>query len=347
MNSETLIRNANEIKHTPIIFVLGAPRSGTTLLQSSLNAHPGIVAPPESYFILFLYSRFGKIRRFDADSITKFVEALFSEHIFAKLWGLDKIQIEKNLQAIGKNADFATLCKMVFYQVANNKEKLSLISDKNPKHSLFAKKLLKIYPEARFIHIIRDPRDNVNSNMHSLRKKNPIFLAQQWLGFNTHIEDIKRKYPGKFFTIIYENMVVEPESTFVSLCGFLGVPYNDSMLKHQFPERLQTYEDRKFYEMFKTAHQSMLKPINTSNLGKWKEGMNGREKTITEIFTATFAKKHYGYDIELNKANAQKISSWKLFKGRIIYRTWEIFTQSRFKVYAINRTYYKKNKNAW
>jgi len=347
MNSEALLWNANEIRHTPITFVLGAPRSGTTLLQSSLNAHPNIVAPPESYFILFLYSRFGKIRRFDAHSISKFVEALFSEHIFTKLWGLDKIQVERNLQATGKNADFATLCKMVFCQTADDKEKISLISDKNPKHSLFAKKLLKIYPEAKFIHIIRDPRDNVNSNLHSLRKKNPLFLAQQWLGFNTHIENIKRKYSDKFFTIIYENMVVEPESTFMSLCSFLGVPYNNSMLKHQFPERLQTYENRKFYEIFKTAHQSMLKPINTSNMGKWKDGMSERERTITEIFTATFAKSYYGYDIELNKTNAQKISSWKLLKSRVIYRVWEVFTKLRYEIYKINKVYYKKSKNAW
>jgi len=344
MDSEALKTEIDEVQKTPIVFILGCPRSGTTLLQSSLNAHPNIIAPPESQFINLFYPRFGKIKHMNADSISEFVNTLFCEPLFSNLWLLNKAQIEEKLASVAEYLDYPLLCKMLFYQMRENKEKVLLICDKNPRYSLFAKKLLKIFPEARFIHIIRDPRDNVNSNIKRLNKKNTFFLARQWLGFNICIENMKRRFPNKFFTIIYEDMVRNPENTFIPLCEYLAVPYNDAMLNHQFPERLQMYEGQKAYKRAKTAHQNLLQPINTSNIGKWKNEMSEPDRTITEIITAKFANKYYRYNIEPYQKNSPKISPVRLFKSWIQYTLWQFFTRMRFKNYAFNKWYYINKK---
>lgn len=344
MDSPLLLKEIDEIKKTAIVFVLGCPRSGTTLLQSSLNAHPNIIAPPESQFINLFYPRFGKIKRMNAGSISEFVNTLFSEPLFSNLWLLNKKQVTDKLSAIAEYLDYPLLCKTIYYQMREGDKKVLLISDKNPRYSLFVKRLLKIFPEAKFIHIIRDPRDNVNSNIKRLYKKNTFFLARQWLGFNTCIENMKRRIPDRFFTIIYEDMVKNPGNTFIPLCEYLAVPYSDSMLNHQFPERLQSYEGQKAYKRAKEAHQNLLQPINTSNIGKWKNEMSEYDRAITELITAKFASKYYGYSMETDKQNTSKISSFKLFKSRLQYLLWQFFTRARFNNYVFNKWYYLNKK---
>jgi len=344
MDSELLMKEISKIKNAPIIFILGCHRSGTTLLQSSLDAHPNIIAPPESQFINMLYSHFGKIKHWNSDNVIEFVNTLFEEGFFSNLWLLDKEQIIKKLESIVEYINYALLCKWIFYQMRKEKQEVLLLSDKNPIYCLFGERLLEIFPEARFIHIVRDPRDNVNSNIKRRNKKNTFFLARQWLGYNICIEKLKEKVPDKFFTIIYEEMVQNAENTFKPLCEFLKVPYNSSMLNHQFAASLPQYEDSKFYGRIIREHQNLLKPINTSNIGKWKTEMSGYDRTITEVITADFAKKHYGYDMEAGKINKSKISSVKLFKSRMQYIAWFLFTRFRNKNYTINKWYYSNKK---
>lgn len=346
MESEVLMKEINEIKNTPIIFILGYHRSGTTLLQSSLDAHPDIIAPPESQFIYMLYPYFGKITRWTAEHVREFVEALFQEGFFANLWLLDKEQIIKELTSVIEYINYPLLCKMIFYQMRKDKQKVLLLSDKNPIYCLFGRELLNIFPEARFIHIIRNPRDNVNSNIKRRNKKNTFFIARQWLGYNSSVEKMKRKIPDKFFTIIYEEMVQNAESTFTSLCNFLKLPYNKSMLSHQFTASLPLYETSKYYERIVREHQNLLKPINTSNIGKWEKEMSEYDRTITEIITANFAKKCYGYDISKNEINRSKVSYFKIFGSRIQYIFWLFFTKMRYKNYTFNKWYYSNKRKS-
>jgi Sulfotransferase family len=333
----------NELRSTPIIFIVGAGRSGTTLLQSLMDSHPNIVATQECLFIIALYPSFGKIRNWEKKDILKFIDALALLRIFI-LWPLDREVLTAELLAALEFADYPLLCKIVYYQMRKDKERISVLIDKNPLHSIFLKKVRTIFPEAKFIHLIREPRDNVNSNIMRFGSKNTFFLARKWIGFNARIESMKRKIPDRFFTVLYEDMVVNTENVFRALCEYLGVDYSDSMRSHKFPERLQGYEGAKFYERAKKIHQSLLEPINAANIGKWKYEMSEYDRIITEIIAANFAKKYYNYDMEAIKSSTFKISSISLFKSRIQYTLWELFTYLRFTNLAFNVYYRKKKK---
>jgi len=334
---------SNEQRDTPIVFIVGCGRSGTTLLQSLMNSHPNIVATHECMFVLTLYPAFGRIRNWGKKDILRFVEALDLMKIFS-LWSLDKKALIAELLTASEFADYPLLCKMVYYKMRKDKKKILALIDKNPLHSIFIKKILAIFPEARFIHLVRDPRDTVNSNIKRFNKKNTFFLARKWVGFNGKIEHMKFQIPDKVFTILYEDMIINTENVFRQLCNYLEVDYNTAIMNHDFRERLQRYEGLKFYERAKMIHQNLLEPINAANIGKWKNEMSEFDRTVTEIITRKFARKYYGYDIKMVKSSMVKISLLAILKSNIQYTLWEFFTKLRFSNLKFN-IYYRKKRN--
>jgi len=336
------------IKHTPeeiqkanMLFILATGRSGTTLLQESLQAHPNIVAPYECDFVLYLYPKFGYIKKWTEKDIHQFADALFSLPAIPVLWQLNKENVTRELLSILPYATYQMVCKTVFFQMAGDKEKVLLISDKFPPYTLLVKNLLKIFPDAKFIHLVRDPRDVVNSMSKRLGRKNIYFNCWKWLKYNKLVEDIKHNMPTIFFSTTYENMVQHPEETYKALCSFLQIPYHDSMLHHHFKDTLKKYENEDFYEKIKGVHSNLVKPINTTNIRKWEKEISKEDLAITEKITGEYAKKQYGYD--MNIAGGNKVSAIKVLRNKILYTAWAAYVRLRYNNYALN-TWYKKKR---
>ncbi len=332
---------SSEIEKLPMLFILGSSRSGTTLMQEMLDSHPQIVGPPESDFILFLYPKFGGIKRWTEKTVHDFVEDLFSLPRISKIWLLNKANLFEELIRLREGLNYQLACKIVFLQKKNNKENILLISDKDPRNSYFANKLLGIFPEARFIHIIRDPRDVINGHIKRLKKKNTFFISRQWVGLNQAIEKVKEQFPQQFITVIYEKMVTNPNDTFKLLCEFLNVPYDNSIMKNKFAENVENLKEEAIFERYKEIHESLLKPINASNIGKWKTELDEYDLAVTENITGKYAKEKYGYLLGESKPN-KHISAYRLFKTKVVYALWEGFTKARYNWYKFN-SYYRKN----
>lgn len=323
-----------------MLFILGKGRSGTSLLQNMLNAHPAIVGPPESKFALIFYPKFGHIKKWTEKDVLRFVECLYSEALFAGVWNVDRKELTEKLLAIMNEADYGLICKTVYYMMRKGKENVQYISDKNPQYILFIDTILKIFPDARFVHIVREPRDNIYSHLISFNEKNTIFRANQWVAFNSIIEEVKKKLQGRFFSVKYEDFVNETEKTMRAVCEFLNVPFISEITQNKPPEVLeQSLLKGELMEQARVIHKELLKPVNTSNIGKWKQGMNEFDRTATEIITADCARKTYGYDINAKREGSAKISGFRLMRGRWLYYTWQAFTRWRFKNYTINLMY--------
>ncbi len=341
-----------DVEKVPLIFIVGHGRSGTTLLQSLLNGHPNIVAPIEYEFIAYFYPRFGKVKHFKKNDINEFIDALFFDAKFS-MWLMDREQLTKKLLTLGNNVDYQALCKILISLTGEKKEEIKLLSDKNPINSLFVKKLMKIFPDAKFVHMIRDPRDSVNGHIRRLPQKNPFFLARRWKRYNAIIETYKQKSPNKFFTIKYENMVKDFDKTMVSLSSFLNIPYHDFKKKAVVPEEFNLLEKNKILEALpheqkkavtgklKSFHESLSSPINTDSIYRWKKEMSPYNITATEIITGESAKK-YGYEIGAGKKYDIHISKLLLLKSRIIFLGWELYTRWRYNNYKYNTRYRTK-----
>lgn len=324
-----------------MVFIVGFGRSGTSLLQELMNAHPHIIGPPEYSFIIYLYPRFGNKKNWSKQDVLDFADALYYRPVFS-LWNINKQQLNEKLLSVVTEADYALMCRTVFYQMANGKENIMLFCDKNPENSLFIETLLKVFPDARFLHMVRDPRDNVNSQNKSFRKKNIYLIAQRWLGYNTAIEKAKQHIPERFYTVFYEKLVTNTEATMRAVCEFLKVPYSEEMIENRFKERVKNLEQNPFADRMKSLHKSLMQPVNTANIGKWQKEMSPLNVAITETIAGKLACEEYNYTIGTKHADRVKISRIKLVKSLWYYRLWEMYTRRRYRNYERNKRYYTR-----
>jgi Sulfotransferase family len=344
MNDVITIEEFNMIKKIPMVFILGKERSGTTLLQNLLGNHPNVIGPPECDFILFLYPRFGKIKKWTEKDIHHFIEELFKEQWISKVWRIDKDKLTSILLSIKETVDYASICRVIYYCMRNNKENILLMSDKNPIYVLLIPTILKIFPDAKFIHLIREPRDNVNSHLKSFKVKNVRFQAQKWLAYSAILQRSKRKMPEKCYTLLYENLVEHPEVSMRRLCEFLLISYDDKMIQNPVAERLENSGiEPLLVESAKIIHANLLKPVNTTNIGKWKTGMSNENIEVVEKITGAFAAKNFNYLFEKGYGKISIATNTKILKTKIIYYCWQFFTRIKYKSYWFNTLYTNVN----
>lgn len=325
-----------KISNVPFLFIMGKGRSGTTLLQSFLNSHSNIVAPPESKFIILLSSKFGNVRKWNETKKKEFVECLYTEFFFLNLWKPNKEELTAFLLSAPTDITYTMMCRLVYYYMRSDKKNVLLFSDKNPIYPLFYNTILKLFPEAKFIHIVRDPRDNVLSHLKTYNVKNTMFISEQWLITNRLIEQQKLQMPDRYFTLKYETMVADTAKTMADVCSYLNLPYEPGMLQVNKEEAIRTYGDQP--ALFQQVHKNIVKPVSTENVAKWKKQMNPEDIAIVQAVTEDYAKKQYGYE-PYPLPSTEKPTSYSLIKGAIKHAVWMAFTRYRYKHYRFNLFY--------
>jgi hypothetical protein len=295
----------DDLSKIPMFFILGRPRSGTTLLTTLFNAHPNIRIAPEFPVMLFLYQRFKKVKQWDEATIRSFVDHVFYYSKFnirrVENLKLDKEYIISELLKYKDAGSVQLFLKSINYyafSVFNKKETL-WIGDKNPVYSMSANRFRKIFPDAKFICIIRDYRDNYIS-IKKLAEKEvaveaPVLSLQvdRWRIFTRLFLDLKRRYPDQYYILRYEDLVTEQEATFRSLCNFLGIAYDPSVFDFhkKKEETVHAYGDF-IYEKF---HENLLKPVNTSRMNTWQTVLSEKEVRMADQIAGKFADR-LGYE---------------------------------------------------
>ena len=309
----------DDISKIPIFFILGRPRSGTTLLTTLFNAHPNIRIAPEFPIMLFLYQRFKKVKKWDEATIREFVDHVFYFSKFnvrrVENLKLDKDFIIGELLKYKDNGSIQVFLKCINYYAYSlyDKEETLWIGDKNPVYSMSAARLKKIFPDAKFICIIRDYRDNFIS-IKKLAEKDvaveaPALSLQvsRWRIFTRLFLSLKQRYPDKFYILRYEDLVTEQETTFRSLCGFLGIDYDPSVFDFykKREETINTYGTH-IYEKF---HENLLKPVSTSRMNTWQKVLTAGEVRMADQIAGKYADR-LGYARQNRSFNL-----WLFFKS--------------------------------
>lgn len=272
-----------------MFFIMGRPRSGTTLLSALFDAHPNVKIPPEFPIFLGLIQRFRKVERWDKEKITEFVDHIFQNNVFnhrtLENLKIDRESLTRDLVAAGEDASLADLLKLFnasAYSLFPKKEIL-MIGDKNPLYSIYIKRFIHLFPDAKFVCITRDYRDNFISmkGLADLKLEAPILSLQvlRWRFVAKEFLVYKKRYPERFFIIRYEDVALNQEETIRKVCGFLGIPFDPSV----FDFHTKKEETEKSYpqEIVKRIHSNLMKPINTGRMGLWK-----KELTPDQVRTA-------------------------------------------------------------
>ncbi|NVO20911.1 MAG: sulfotransferase [Bacteroidetes bacterium] len=286
---------SQQVQNIPVFFILGRPRSGTTLLRTLFDAHPNVTTPVECAFIINMNQKYGKIRSWTKDMLLEFYEDV-QKHIKFDTWNINLDTLKADLLECEGENTFQNVCKVVYfdYESLFPKEEIKWIGDKNPVYATYTPELLKLFPDAKFIHLIRDPRDNIIS-LKNVDFEGPFtaLLAYRWEHSARKLHYIKKKHPDKFYTIRYEDLVSEPTKYYRELCDFLSIPYNDSVFEFY---KIQGEAMKKFnVEKIMKYHKSLLSPINTKKVNLWKTELPERDIRITEFVAGRWIKKS-GYE---------------------------------------------------
>ena len=284
-----------DLKQTPFFFILGRPRSGTTLLSSVLDAHSNIIVPFESSIIINLHSKYGKVKKWDEEKLSEFYFDLSQQRKFEG-WPMNRENLKADILNSPENVTYQELIKTIYLHFKSyfEKEEIQIIGDKNPIYSFYGEKLLKIFPDAKFIHIIRDYRDNILS-IKKVNFEAPVtaLLAHRWKIANKKIERLGKNKPNQYFLLKYEDLVSDSEQEVKKICDFLNVTYQESMLDFHKAKN-KVLKDFSKNEIDK-YHSSLYQPINSRKVGIWKKKMRERNVKIADSINQLFAEK-YGYE---------------------------------------------------
>jgi hypothetical protein len=273
-------------------------RSGTTMLTSMLNMHEEIVATPENEFILFSHSSY-KNKNFDQPSTVRSFSKIFDYNFnnVINIWKPDNI--EKRIAGL-IHKSFANVCKQVYldYPLAHDKTNdVKYIVDKNPFYSLHINILNELYPQAKYIVIVRDYRDNIVSRKKYSDKKSSLYeLAAAWNYYYKQIFDSITKYNLPFYVIRYEDLVKFPEQKLREICSFLGVDFCDEMLSFQdFSKKIKQHAkgilSESNYEKISNMHSNLDKKVNTERVQAFKNELSVTDINMLNYFCAKFSQK--------------------------------------------------------
>ena len=279
-------------KQPSFFFIIGLPRSGTTLLRTVIDAHPQLKVTLESAFILNMYSQFHN-KKWTKENKLKFIEILKPQRK-VNAWQLDwetvkKTFLETNIQSYQQ----AVLIPYQEFYSIFPKEKIKYYGDKTPSYSyqgFFIKKLMQIFPEAKFIHLIRDYRANANSvKKFDFSAPEVSLIATRWKISLKHITKIKNKFPEKWHTLNYENFVDNPLDELKKIESFLGIDHHPEALEYYKYEK-EAFESFSNVDDYKKFHANLFSPISNAYKDSWKNKLSEREIKVCDTAVGKWGK---------------------------------------------------------
>ncbi len=285
------------------IFLSGLGRSGTTLLRQMINSHSQIAVPYESHFITKytpIIESLGK-EASKAD-ILNVLEQICSEEIL-KYWDYypNANAVFDSLQSFTPADVFNT-----FYMLYAKHHGKVRWGDKSAYLSNLYD-IKKIFPNAVFIHIVRDGRDVANSfkNM-DFGPKTIADTADFWDRYVKLGMSMGRMLPSEqYMELRYEDLVTQTEVELKRICEFIGVEFEPTMLEY--------YKDAKKYipqNLLKT-HYNADKPPNPDRVYSWKKKMPQVELDIFNQIAKDMLNE-FNYEIPPIKSSSMAIKLKKL-----------------------------------
>ncbi len=285
-------------KNKSPIFIVGAGRSGTTLLRQILNCHPSLAIVPESHFIPWFYNKldtYGNLS--EKPNALSLINQIVSTDRFQK-WSL-QISNPNDFYEKYKPNSYKNILMALYqeYAVQHGKPRWG---DKTPAYVDALDILLTIFPSAQIIHLVRDGRDVYLSHKKvTWGPKTAESTAMYWVNCLQNIAINRSLNESNLLEVRYEDLVTEPESQLKRICAFLN---------EEFYTHLLNYQNYARNDVRHWKSQYFNKKI-TPQIKKYLIKMEDTKIRSFERIAAGFLKK-YGYQIHHD--NLSNYSSLRL-----------------------------------
>ena len=238
--------------------------------------------PPESYVWPRVIRRYKAYSFLPWDILSSIVVSEFVSFKEFYTWEINLDKVHKKVRELPKNErTLAHILNKIYQEYLLQKEfQNRRWGDKTPINTIYADKILKVFPEAQFIYIERDPRDVVCSYVKAGLYKDYVGPARFWkASYNMSLKLKRRLSKHQFLNITYEDLVSDPRTTAKLVCDFLGIEYKKDML--DFWKETENLGDVNYA----AHHKNIKSPISTASIGNWKDILSDKDLAIVERIT--------------------------------------------------------------
>ena len=295
---------SENIREVRPVFIVGVGRSGTSLLQSMLDAHPKITFLPETHFYRNYVSAKKKRATLEQAGVENFVSLLEADQDFKRV-NIEPKKLLENYLSAKEEFNLEEVYRTMLEQYLENYPETHLVGDKDPRNIDYLESLYQSFSDAKILHIVRDPRDVLSSRMKAAWSKHrPVW--QHVLLYETQLKRGrkmgKKLFGANYLEFRYEDLITYPEITLQKIAAHIELEYDENML--QFSKSAERLVDKR--EM--SWKKETLGPLLKTNKDKWKESLKPWQINMTEQVCTTAFK---DFDYEYSKARNQ----YGLFAG--------------------------------
>ncbi len=328
--TEPITNHSERLGRLPVFpFFVGCGRSGTTLVRAIFSSHPELVIPPESHFL-------GRMVEHENayNSPAGFSTDRFLSDLYARPW-LSRWELEEEIvkQAIRSNppTDLPDAVRLVFSLYAQMSGK-PRYGDKTPRYVLYLPQLANLFPEARFVHIIRDGRDVTLSLLEKdWGANNVIEGALFWKQRVEAGREAGRSLgPDRYREIRYERLMDDPEDIVRSVCEFIELPFDPVMLRYYERPRDEVFRGGVRPGTRKRDGRLRLPP--TKGLRDWRRQMSKPDIAAFEIVVGDLLQElGYQRGIDRLPASARLKARFRVLRHKSQFAVRRFVRRVRFK----------------
>jgi hypothetical protein len=207
------------------IFIGGLERTGTSLLYALLASHPSLAMTRRTNWWTFFYGHFGDLTK--KTNLERCLTAMQRYRRHRKL-DVDFSRLRREFES-GER----TYCRLFALMQAQHAERVGKQrwGDKSLHTERYAETVYSCFPDARILHIIRDPRDRYASVLKrwQSRRGGVGSATAAWLASVQLGKRNEERYPGRYRVLAYETLVHAPDETMREVCDFVGEPFDPAI----------------------------------------------------------------------------------------------------------------------
>lgn len=273
------------------VFIIGHPRSGTTLMQQVLSVHQPLWSGPETFWLShILPPQDGwDIRQITAEMLAPIYEGLREK---SKIEVSDGLRTRLAEQARSGQLSEAMLLDALMQDQKAEDDSAERWLEKTPQHVFHLPKLWRMFPDASIIAIVRDPRDVISSRVKrkkpGLNRERRVFKNTKTWNSAIEIIEAHQKNP-QMLVIRYEDFIASPQQVLAKMAAHIGIEPDVSALE-RFTES---------FEYITVNKESDSKALNNTQAlvdqrGVWRKRLEPNEIELIEVMCADTMLRH-GY----------------------------------------------------
>jgi Sulfotransferase family len=292
------------------VFITGLPRSGTTLLGNIIDRHHRLAIFVESFFIPQYY--YLQVLYWPLSKPEKFLglaKAIVNEDASKR----NHLTMNPDRLTGVQPKNFARLLDVLFSDWAAAQGKVRW-GDKSPGYVTKLPLFERLYPEAKFIHIMRDGRDVWLSLKKLGWETNVVKVARTWANVLRKARRYGRSVnPSHYYELRYEDLISRPEEELKKIMEFLGEPYTEELLHAGKADGKNIA-----FKGWPKIHEG----IEAGNRNKWEKEMSDEEIALFESQAAPILRE-LGYPLADRRPS-----------GSILWKRWKLTTASYLESFA-------------